>query len=373
MPTRVDAGRSPLGRPAAILAVIALILIAAVALFVAGSARRLPPPFGLAAPGDLVFVADGHIWTADPDGSRRIQLTFDDRTDLTPTYSRDGTKIAFKRLPAPNSVTNWEEWGDVIVADADGRNPIVIDRMIEAPSPITWSGDGRFIVYSKIVAGTDQVVVAATDGSSTRVITDRTRGELGSGTQPRRPHDRIRQGTSADHAASPRSTWTACTNARSPTSRSPARTASSGRPTAEPSSSAPATRTGSENLWVVGLDGRPEHLHRRRHQQRQLADLVPRRHAHRLPQSIAHAGIRVTVAKSDGSDAHPITDLGDWFSPQWSPDARHVLAVDGRQGGGQPIVAILDPSGHDPPSSFTVPDASGLGRADQSSWQRLAR
>ena len=42
------------------------------------------------------------------------------------------------------------------------------------------------------------------------------------------------------------------------------------------------------------------------------------------------------VAAADGSIAHPITDLGDWFNPQWSPDARHVLAVDGRTGGGQP-------------------------------------
>ena len=79
------------------------------------------------------------------------------------------------------------------------------------------------------------------------------------------------------------------------------------------------------------------------------------------------------IANSDGSDAHPISEFGDWFNPQWSPDARHVLAVDERKGGGQPIVAILDPSGRDPSSSFTLPDASGLGRADQSSWQRLAR
>ena len=59
----------------------------------------------------------------------------------------------------------------MIVADADGGNAVVIDRMIEAPSPITWSADGRFIVYSKIVGEVDQVVVAATDGSSIRVVT----------------------------------------------------------------------------------------------------------------------------------------------------------------------------------------------------------
>ena len=81
---------------------------------------------------------------------------------------------------------------------------------------------------------------------------------------------------------------------------------------------------------------------------------------------------RVMVAAADGSDPHPISDVGDWFNPQWSPDARHVLAVDGRSGGGQPIVAILDPLGKEPAASFALPDVSGWGRADLPSWQRLA-
>ena len=82
---------------------------------------------------------------------------------------------------------------------------------------------------------------------------------------------------------------------------------------------------------------------------------------------------RVMVAAADGSDPHPISDVGDWFNPQWSPDARHVLAVDGRSGGGQPIVATLDPLGKEPTASFALPDVSGFGRADLPSWQRLAR
>jgi hypothetical protein len=81
---------------------------------------------------------------------------------------------------------------------------------------------------------------------------------------------------------------------------------------------------------------------------------------------------RVMVAAADGSDPHEISDVGDWFNPQWSPDARHVLAVDGRSGGGQPIVAILDPLGKEPAASFALPDVSGFGRADLPSWQRLA-
>ncbi len=61
-----------------VLMLIGLVLLAAaVAIFAIGSQRRLPPPFGLAAPGDVAFVADGHIWTANGDGSGLRQVTFD--------------------------------------------------------------------------------------------------------------------------------------------------------------------------------------------------------------------------------------------------------------------------------------------------------
>ncbi|HET9346079.1 MAG TPA: hypothetical protein VFO05_10265 [Candidatus Limnocylindrales bacterium] len=357
---------------AATLLIVGLLVVVALVALVVGSQRRLPPPFGLAAPGDVVFVADGHIWTAHPDGSNRIQLTFDDRTDLTPTFSRDGTMVAFKRLPAPNSVSNWEEWGDVIVADADGGNPVVIDAMIQSPSPITWSADGRFIVYSKTVEEVDQVVVAATDGSSTRVVTKGSESNWGPALNPdgrtiafvkgfplvlgiyaidvdgtnERPLTHIDIGDQNGLEWSPDGITLIF--------------------------SAGKSAVAGENLWLVGLDGRPE----RRIVHDFGSDIWPTWSPDGTLIAYLNwspAGIRVMVANSDGSNAHPISDLGDWFSPQWSPDARHVLAVDERKSGGQPIVAILDPSGHDPPSSFTLPDASGLGRADQSSWQRLAR
>ncbi len=124
-------------------------------------------------------MADGDLWTANPDGSRRVQLTFDPRIDGFPTFSRDGTKIAFKRLPVPNSIPNWQEWGDVMVADADGRHPIVIDAHVHSPSPITWSPDSRFIVYSRTVGNMDQVFIAAIDGSMRQQVTTGTPSNWG--------------------------------------------------------------------------------------------------------------------------------------------------------------------------------------------------
>ena len=74
-----------------------------------------------------------------PDGSGRVQLTSDPRIDGFPTFSRDGTRIAFKRFQVPNSIPDWQDWGDVMVADADGGHPIVLDAMVHSPSPMTWS------------------------------------------------------------------------------------------------------------------------------------------------------------------------------------------------------------------------------------------
>ena len=161
-------------RLAPILLILGLLLALAVAIALVGSQRRLPPPFGLAAPGSVAFVADGDIWTADPDGSERVQLTSDQRIDGFPMFSRDGTRIAFKRINAENSRPDWQDWGDVVVADADGGNPIVLDPDVHSPSPISWSADGDWVVYSRTVDGFDQVFLAATDGSSrTQVTHDR--------------------------------------------------------------------------------------------------------------------------------------------------------------------------------------------------------
>ena len=360
-----------LPRPTPVLIILGLLLAIAVAVAIVGSQRRLPPPFGLAAPGSVAFVADGDVWTANPDGSNRVRLTSGQRIDGFPAFSRDGTRIAFKRLPAENSRPNWQEWGDIIVADADGGNPIVLDADVHSPSPISWSADGRWIVYSRTVDGFDQVFLTATDGSSRRQITSDRRTNWSPILSPdgrtiafmkgfkvtiglyviqtdgtgehRVTHDNVQgfdsmewspDGTTILYAAGP--------------------------------------NDDGQHLWTVGLDGEPERVL----VDTPRSDFAPTWSPDGL--SIAWLSqapgdvVRVMVARADGTNQLLISEPGDWFLPQWSPDARHVLAVDGRDGGGQPIVAILDPLGIAPMTSFAIPDVSGFGRADFASWQRLA-
>jgi Tol biopolymer transport system component len=354
-----------------VLLVVGLLLVLAVAIAIVGTQKRLPPPFGLATPGVVAFVSDGDIWTANPDGSNRVRVTTDPRIDGFPAFSRDGTRIAIKRMPMENSRPDWQDWGDIVVADADGGNPIVLDADVKSPSPISWSADGRWVVYSRTVDGFDQVFIAATDGSSVRQVTTDQRTNWAPILSPDGRTIAFMKGWQApigiyiiqiDGSGERRLT-------HGPV---PGFDSMEWSPDGTTILYAAGPADSGQRLWSVGLDGEPEHL---------LVD-TPRSDfgATWSPDGLSIAWlsqapggvIQVMTANADGSNQLLISEPGDWFLPQWSPDARHVLAVDGRTGGGQPIVAILDPLGRSPVTSFAIPDVSGIGRADFASWQRLA-
>jgi Tol biopolymer transport system component len=102
------------------------------------------PPTEAAHPGDNGRIAfalqDGetrHIWTMEPDGTDRQQITTGAVMDFAPRYSPDGMRIAFRRN-TPN--------GGIFTVDADGQNLHFVPATDNGYGP-TWSPDGTRITF----------------------------------------------------------------------------------------------------------------------------------------------------------------------------------------------------------------------------------
>jgi TolB protein len=87
------------------------------------------------------------IWTMNADGSNQVQLTNDQLGGhaLVPTWSPDGAKIAFERS------------GDIWIMNADGTQPANITAEIHHPiaTQPAWSPDGSRIAFTGTVIGSD--------------------------------------------------------------------------------------------------------------------------------------------------------------------------------------------------------------------------
>jgi WD40 repeat protein len=157
---RATVARMP-WRQLGVLALIALLLAAALAVFVGSQQRRLPPPFGRAANGSILYTMDGDIYAADPrTGASRAIVTGPER-DEEPVYSRDGTRLLFGRT---SSATPQRL---LFVANADGSGIVqVTPEPLPGISSWSFSPDGRSIVA---FASGDQgpiIVVIPSDGKT---------------------------------------------------------------------------------------------------------------------------------------------------------------------------------------------------------------
>ena len=160
----------------AALAVLAL-LVAATAIIAIASRPRVPPPFGPARPGVFALSIDGHIVTMTPDGSGQQRVSSGDAWDSNPTFSRDGTKLAFWSRPTGSSAS------DLVVMGVDGSGRHVVAREDHGGScvreasalafpdclgpgdgtDIAWSPDGASLAYSNTGGNRAQIFVARAD------------------------------------------------------------------------------------------------------------------------------------------------------------------------------------------------------------------
>jgi len=170
---------SPRRRGALQVALVALLLLALVStvLFVGAQVRRLPPPFGVAATGQLAFDAEGDIWVAERDGSGLRVLRATSAWESGATWSRDGTRIAFWTSDvAGGPVDPW-----VMASDGSGARAVVprlrLAVATEAPA-VSWSPSGDRIAFASTVG---ELYVAAIDGSA---LVELTGGTIGVASTP---------------------------------------------------------------------------------------------------------------------------------------------------------------------------------------------
>ena len=80
------------------------------------------------------------------DGSEQSRLTTNVFSDVQPTWSPDGTRIAF--IGGVTSTTH-----DVYVINADGSGSTRLMREYLSPDDPMWSSDGRKIAITELYSG----------------------------------------------------------------------------------------------------------------------------------------------------------------------------------------------------------------------------
>jgi Tol biopolymer transport system component len=119
--------------------------------------------------GRIVFSSEiEDVWTADADGSNAHRLTSSAALEFDPTWSPDGSRIAFRYQPRDDDTT------EIYAMDADGSDVARLTRNDVADWGPDWSRDGRRIVWNSAVGTSGFGFFGTTmrpDGSDVRRIT----------------------------------------------------------------------------------------------------------------------------------------------------------------------------------------------------------
>jgi len=120
--------------------------------------------------GRIAFAndADGdrEIWTADLDGTNATKLMRNGLDDYGPTWSPDGTRIAFARTRSDANT-------DIYAMNADGTDLRRLTNHAAADWDPAWSPNGAKIAFASYRTGTGDIYVMNADGlAETRLTSD---------------------------------------------------------------------------------------------------------------------------------------------------------------------------------------------------------
>ena len=108
--------------------------------------------------------AEIYVLPADGSGTP-IRLTFNTEEERSPTWSPDGTRIAFSCRRGGSDF-------EICVMNADGSNQVQLtDNAVGDLTP-TWSLDGQQIMFHRPVGGRQQLFVINADGTDQQQVTN---------------------------------------------------------------------------------------------------------------------------------------------------------------------------------------------------------
>lgn len=149
-------------RTVGLLALLVVVLVGG-ALLIAGARRQaLPPPFGVAGDGKILYSFDGDIFVRDSPTGAKTPLIAGPTVDQTPGLSYDGSKFVFARHPIGGADAIW-------VANVDGSGQHRLDVPFSSISWFEWSpsGDDLFVGNED---GQTTMAIVPTDGSPSTTL-----------------------------------------------------------------------------------------------------------------------------------------------------------------------------------------------------------
>lgn len=138
--TRVPATRLPM-RQLGVLALIAILLAAALVVYVGSQQVKLPPPFGVARNGSIAYSMDGDIFVGDRAGNSPQAVTSGPDADSDPQFSPDGQRVAFLRAV--------DGGYDLMVVNVEGGPAVKLSAAPLAASDVfEWAPDSSWLIVN---------------------------------------------------------------------------------------------------------------------------------------------------------------------------------------------------------------------------------
>jgi Tol biopolymer transport system component len=108
-----------------------------------------------------------HIWVMNADGSGQTQLTKGSKPETYPAWSPDGTQIAFTR-----GHVNKPETSNIFVINADGSHEKKLTKSPRFDGFPAWSPDGTKIAFTTDRDGNPEIYTMNADGSGQTRLTN---------------------------------------------------------------------------------------------------------------------------------------------------------------------------------------------------------